>query len=150
MLTTQECEMMNAFSKGTMIETLGMTFVPTDDEFAVIEMPVSPANIQHMGIVHGGAYLTMAETVAGAGSLHMAGLGAQVCGIEVSGNHVRMSPTSGIITARASAIHVGHTIHVWNVDVFDEQQNLLSTVRVTNRILTCDNQPQHKNNQSPI
>ena len=133
--------MMNAFSKGTMMEALGMTFVPTDDEFAVVEMPVSPANIQHMGVVHGGAYLTMAETAAGAGSLHVAGLGAQVCGIEVSGNHVRMSPTGGTVTARASVIHVGHTIHVWNVDVFDGQQNLLSTARVVNKVLASDSKP---------
>ncbi len=141
MLTQQECELMNALSKGTMMETLGMTFVPTDDEFAVVEMPVSPANIQHMGVVHGGAYLTMAETAAGAGSLHVAGLGAQVCGIEVSGNHVRMSPPDGTVTARASVIHTGRTLHVWNVDVFDGQQNLLSTARVINKVLVSDSQP---------
>jgi 1,4-dihydroxy-2-naphthoyl-CoA hydrolase len=135
MLTEQECELMNAFSKGTMMETLGMKFVPTDDEFVVVDMPISSANIQHKGVVHGGAYLTMAETAAGAGSLHIAGLDAQVCGIDVAGNHVHMSPLSGTVTARASIIHAGHTIHVWNVDIFDEQQNLLSTVRVVNRIL---------------
>lgn len=140
MLTKQECELMNAFSKGTMMETLGMTFVPTDDEFAVVEMPISSTNIQHTGIVHGGAYLTMAETAAGAGSLHVAGPLAQVCGIEVSGNHIQMSQLSGTIIARASVIHAGRTIHVWNVDILDEQQNLLSTARVVNKILINDRQ----------
>ena len=112
-----------------------MRFVPTDDEFVTMEMEIGPTNRQHMGIVHGGAYLSLAETAAGAGSLHVAGMAAGVCGIEVSGNHVAMSPTEGRVTARASLITAGHTIHVWNVDCTDEAGNLLSTVRVVNRIL---------------
>lgn len=135
MLTEQECAFMNALSKGTMMEVLGTKFIPSKDDAVIVEMPISSANVQHMGIVHGGAYLTLAETAAGAGSLHISGIKAQVCGIEVSGNHVRMSPTSGKVTARATIINAGYTIHVWNVDVFDEECNLLSTARVVNRIL---------------
>lgn len=135
MLTQQECELMNRSSEGTMMDTLGMTFVPTNDDFVVVEMPISHANRQHTGIVHGGAYLAMAETAAGAGSLHVAGFNTLVCGIEVAGNHVQMSPTKGKVVAKASAISIRHNIHVWNVDVFDEQGNLLSTARVVNRII---------------
>ena len=57
MLTKKECEMMNSFKKDTMMEALGMMFVPTDDDYVVVEMPISKATRQHMGIVHGGAYL---------------------------------------------------------------------------------------------
>jgi hypothetical protein len=135
MLTKKECEVMNSFKKDTMIEALGMMFVPTDDDYVVVEMPISKATRQHMGIVHGGAYLALAETVAGAGSLHVAGMDAKVCGIEVSGNHVMMSPTEGRVIGYGTVISAGHTIHVWNVDVKDEEGNLLSTIRVVNRIL---------------
>ena len=134
MLTEKECEVMNALSKDTLMEALGMRFVPTDDDVVVVKMPISKSNRQHMGIVHGGAYLALAETVAGAGSLHVAGLDAKVCGIEVSGNHVQMSPFEGYVTGVGSLISAGHTIHVWNVDVKDEEGNLLSTIRVVNRI----------------
>ncbi len=130
---------MNESSKGTMMEALGMKFVSTTDDFVVVEMPISYANMQHTGIVHGGAYLTMAETAAGAGSIHVAGRDALVCGIEVSGNHVQMSPAKGKVVAKASAISIGHNIHVWNVDIFDEQGNLLSTARVVNRIMIQEN-----------
>ena len=126
---------MNSFKKDTMMEALGMVFVPTDDDYVVVKMPISKSTRQHMGIVHGGAYLALAETVAGAGSLHVAGMDAKVCGIEVSGNHVMMSPTEGYVIGYGTVISAGHTIHVWNVDVKDDEGNLLSTIRVVNRIL---------------
>ena len=135
MLTEKECEVMNSFKKDTLMEALGLTFVPTDDECAVVEMPISASTRQHMGIVHGGAYLALAETAAGAGSLHVAGMDANVCGIQVSGNHVMMSPTQGKVVGYTTLVSAGHTIHVWNVDVKDEEGNLLSTVRVVNRLV---------------
>lgn len=134
MLTEKECEVMNSFKKDTLMEALGMVFVPTDDDFVVVRMPISKSTRQHMGIVHGGAYLALAETVAGAGSLHVAGMDTKVCGIEVSGNHVMMSSTEGVVIGYGTVISAGHTIHVWNVDVKDEAGNLLSTIRVVNRI----------------
>ena len=135
MLTEKECELLNQHVAGTMMEALGMTFEPTADESAVVSMPISAANRQHQGIVHGGAYLAMAETAAGAGSLHVAGMGAGVCGVEVSGNHLHMSPTHGTIYARATLLTAGHTLHVWNVDITAADGTLLSTARVVNRIL---------------
>lgn len=134
MLTEKECEVMNSLSKDTMMEALGMVFIPTNDDCVVVKMPISKSTRQHMGIVHGGAYLALAETVAGAGSLHVAGIDAKVCGIEVSGNHVMMSPFEGYVIGYGTLISAGHTIHVWNVDVKDEGSNLLSTIRVVNRI----------------
>ena len=134
MLTKEECDLMNSLSKDTMMEALGMVFVPTNDDCVVVKMPISKSTRQHMGIVHGGAYLALAETVAGAGSLHVAGINAKVCGIEVSGNHVMMSPFEGSVIGYGTIISAGHTIHVWNVDVKDEEGNLLSTIRVVNRI----------------
>jgi len=136
MLTKKECDLMNTMSDSTMMGTLGMVFVASDDDEVIVTMPICSATRQHMGIVHGGAYLSLAETAAGAGSLHVAGMDAKVCGIQVSGHHVQMSPTEGHVTAHATLVSGGHTIHVWNVDIKDEADNLLSTVRVVNRIET--------------
>lgn len=117
-----------------MMQALGMKFIPTADNAVVVDMPISSANRQHQGIVHGGAYLALAETAAGAGSLHVAGMDCSVCGIEVSGNHLAMSPTEGVVRARATLLSAGKTIHVWNVDIADETGKTLSTARVVNRI----------------
>ena len=116
-----------------MMQALGMKFVPTDDDSVVVSMPITPAACQHRGIVHGGAYLTLAETAAGAGSLHVAGPGSDVCGVEVSGNHLAPSPTEGEVRARATLLSAGNTLHVWNVDITSGGQ-MLSTARVVNRI----------------
>lgn len=135
MLTHKECEILNAHTKGTMMEALGMKFMPTDDDCVVVEMPIMPATSQHLGILHGGAYLALAETVAGAGSMHLTGFSAAVCGVEVSGNHLRMSATKGKVYGRGTLLAEGNTLHVWNVNVEDETGQILSTSRVVNRIM---------------
>jgi uncharacterized protein (TIGR00369 family) len=137
MLTDKECDFLNSRMKGTMIEALGIKFLPSDDDVALAEMPICDATRQYFGILHGGASLTLAETIAGAGSLHIIGYdeSAKVCGVQVSGNHVSMSETEGKVYGRATLVSAGRSTHVWNVDITGEDGKLLSTERVMNRIL---------------
>jgi uncharacterized protein (TIGR00369 family) len=137
MLTDKECDFLNSRMKGTMIEALGIKFLPSDDDVALAEMPICDATKQYFGILHGGASLTLAETIAGAGSLHIIGYdeNAKVCGVQVSGNHVSMSETEGKVYGRATLVSAGRSTHVWNVDITGEDGKLLSTERVMNRIL---------------
>ena len=85
MLTKEECDLLNARMHGTMVEAMGIRFLPSDDDTALAEMPITDAVRQYFGILHGGASLTLAETVAGAGSVHLTGLdeNVYVCGTEV-------------------------------------------------------------------
>ena len=137
MLTKEECDFLNSRMSGTMIEALGIRFVPTDDDAAVAEMPISDTTRQYFGILHGGASLTLAETIAGAGSLHLIGYDQSkvVCGVQVSGNHVAMSQKEGKVYGRATLVSAGKSTHVWNVDVVGEDGTLISSERVMNRIL---------------
>ena len=137
MLTQKECDFLHSRMKGTMIEALGMKLLPTDDEYAVAEMPISPATRQYLGILHGGASLALAETIAGVGSLHIINYDETyaVCGTEVSGSHVAMSATEGVVYGKAKLIHAGKSTHVWNVDIVDEDGKVISAERVTNRII---------------
>lgn len=122
---------------GTMVEALGIKFLPSDDEFALAEMPINSTTRQYFGILHGGASLTLAETVAGAGSVHLTELdeNALVCGTEVSGTHIAMSATDGKVFGKARLLHAGHSTHVWNVEIVGEDGTVISVERVTNRIL---------------
>lgn len=122
---------------GTMVETLGIKFLPSDDEYALAEMPINSTTRQYFGILHGGASLTLAETVAGAGSVHLTELdeNALVCGTEVSGTHIAMSATDGKVFGKARLLHAGHSTHVWNVEIVGEDGTVISVERVTNRIL---------------
>ena len=122
---------------GTMVEALGIKFLPSDDEYALAEMPINSTTRQYFGILHGGASLALAETVAGAGSVHLTELdeNALVCGTEVSGTHIAMSATDGKVFGKARLLHAGHSTHVWNVEIVGEDGTVISVERVTNRIL---------------
>lgn len=137
MLTKEECDILNGKMHGTMVEALGIKFLPSDDEYALAEMPINSTTRQYFGILHGGASLTLAETVAGAGSVHMTELdeNALVCGTEVSGTHIAMSATDGKVFGKARLLHAGHSTHVWNVEIVGEDGTVISVERVTNRIL---------------
>ena len=60
MLTQEECDFLHSRMQGTIIEALGIRFLPTDDDCAVAEMPIGPSTRQYLGILHGGASLTLA------------------------------------------------------------------------------------------
>lgn len=137
MLTQEECDRLNRLSEGTMHGTMGVRYLPSDDNAVWGEMPISTATRQYFGILHGGAAIAMAETLAGCGSLHLIGFAEdkKICGISVTANHVRMSPKEGKVLGKATLIHGGRTTHIWNVDILDEQGNLISTERVTNMVI---------------
>ncbi len=137
MLTQQECDFLHSRMQGTIIEALGIRFVPTDDKYAVAEMPISPSTRQYLGILHGGASLTLAETIAGVGSLHLTNYDESlaVCGTEVNASHVAMSATEGKVYGKARLVHAGKSTHVWNVDIVGEDGTVISAERVTNRII---------------
>lgn len=135
MLTQEDCDKFNAQLKGTMGEVLSITVLPSDKDEILASMPISQATCQYRGILHGGASLALAETIAGIGSIHLAKDNDIVCGTHVSGIHVSMSGKSGFVYAHATLLHAGQTAHHWNIDITTEDGRLLSTERVTNRIL---------------
>lgn len=135
MFTKEDCDRLMSSLEGTLVSTLGITFQPSDSDDFYGTMPISTATKQYFGIVHGGAYLAFAETLAGAASCAMLPPKTKVCGLQVTGNHIAMSPTEGFVYGKATLIQAGATIHVWNIDITDESGKLLSTERVTNYVL---------------
>ena len=137
MLTQEECDFLHTRMKGTLIEALGMRFIPTNDEYAVAEMPISQSTRKYLGILHGGASLSLAETIAGVGSLHLTHFDPDyaVCGTEINASHVAMSATEGKVYGKAKLVYAGKSTHVWTVDIVGEDGTIISAERVTNRII---------------
>ena len=90
---------------------------------------------QPFGILHGGATLALAETVAGLGSMILCKPDEIVVGMQVSGNHISSAHEGDTVRAVASIVHKGRSSHVWNVDVFTSTAKLVSSIRVVNSIL---------------
>ncbi|MBO6059595.1 MAG: PaaI family thioesterase [Bacteroidaceae bacterium] len=114
---------------------LGMEFISTpEDDTCMARMKVDERNRQPFGFLSGGASLALAENVAGVGSSALCP-GSACVGIEVSGSHVKAVAEGDTVTAYARMLHQGTTLHVWNVDIKDTQDDLISNVRVTNYII---------------
>ena len=78
--------------------------------------------------------MALAENVAGLGSMVLCD-GKMALGINVSGNHVKAVPYGGMVTAYARILHQGYKLHVWHIDVKDDEGELISSVQVTNYIV---------------
>jgi uncharacterized protein (TIGR00369 family) len=127
-------EQLNEFCKDTFIGHLEIEFVDYGPDYVRAQMPVNQKKHQPTGILHGGASLAMAETVAGAGSVLMVDeTKYDVLGLQVTGNHIGTVST-GIITATAVIVHRGQSTHVWDVKITDSTEKLISVIRVTNII----------------
>ncbi|MCI6671533.1 MAG: PaaI family thioesterase [Prevotella sp.] len=115
--------------------TLGMHFISTPEPDTLIgKMAVDDRNKQIFGFLSGGATLALAENVAGVGSLALCPDKISL-GINVSGNHVKAMPYGGMVTAYGRCVHQGKTLHVWHIDVKNDDGDLISTVHVTNYVM---------------
>ena len=120
--------------------TLGMEFISTpEDDTLKARMAVDDRNKQPFGFLSGGASLALAENLAGVGSMALCP-GKMALGINAHGNHVKAMPYGGTVTAYGRLIHKGHTLHVWNIDIKNDEGELISSVQVTNYVIA----PQQK------
>lgn len=115
--------------------TLGMEFYSTaEPDTCMARMKVGELNRQPFGFLSGGASLALAENLAGVGSMALCP-GCMAAGINVSGNHVKVVSEGETVTARGKLLHQGSTLHVWQIDIFNEADELISTAQVTNFII---------------
>ena len=114
---------------------LGIQYTYASEDRVEATMPVDERTRQPFGILHGGATLALAETVAGLGSMILAKPDEIVVGMQVSGNHMSSAHEGDTVRAVGTIIHKGRSSHVWNVDVFTSTDKLVSSIRVVNSIL---------------
>jgi uncharacterized protein (TIGR00369 family) len=123
-------EKLNNICKGTFISFLGIEFLDCGGDFIEARMPIDN-KLQPMGLLHGGASLALAETIASGGSYMLVDPEKyDVLGLQVSGNHIS-SVNKGVLHARAEIIHKGKTTHVWDVKIKSDSGKLISITRVT-------------------
>ena len=131
-LTTEE---LNNLCINTMIEHLGIEFTELTNGHVVARMPIDERTIQPMKRLHGGAIMTLAESVGSAGSLALVDSSRYiVLGVEISGSHVD-STSEDYVLAEGNIVHQGASSHVWEIHVRDKNDTLISVCRLTNRII---------------
>ena len=90
---------------------------------------------QPFGILHGGASIALAETVASFGAVALIDRERYVAvGQEINGNHLRPK-LSGVVRAVGVPVHVGRTSQVWSIEISDEEGRLVCISRCTMAIV---------------
>jgi uncharacterized protein (TIGR00369 family) len=117
---------------GALAEKMGIEFLEYTVERSVATMPVE-GNTQPAGLLHGGAYVVLGESLGSMAANLYAGLGKLAVGIDVNATHTR-SATSGVVTGVCTPIHLGRSMTVHEIAVTDEQGRRCSTIRITNLI----------------
>lgn len=128
-------DMLNSQTRHALMGNLGIQYTYASQDRIEATMPVDERTRQPFGILHGGATLALAETVAGLGSMISCQPDEIVVGMQVSGNHVSSAHEGDTVRAVGTIIHRGRSSHVWNVDVFTSTNKLVSSIRVVNSIL---------------
>ena len=124
--------------KDTLMETLNIEFVDAGEDFVIAKMPVDKRVYQPDGVLHGGATAALAETVGSfAAHIFLDTKNFFVRGIDISANHIK-SVKKGFVYAKATFIHRGRTMQIFNIEVTDDDNQLVSSCKLTTVSLPKD------------
>ena len=129
------CETLNKRSENTLASWLGIEFTQVGEDTLTATMQATARTKQPLGIVHGGANVVLAETIASTAANAVVNQADAYCvGLEINANHIR-SVRDGLITGTARAIHLGRTTHVWLIELFNEAGKPTCVSRMTASVL---------------
>ena len=123
---------MNARRPGCMLEHLNIEFIELGKDFIRAKMPVDMRTIQPLGILHGGASVTLAETLGSFASLIMTeDINKQMpVGVSINANHLN-SVRSGHVYGTVRPVKVGRKLHIWQIAIEDDLGRQVCTSRLT-------------------
>lgn len=129
-------EILNNLGEAHMAKFLEITITEVGDDFIRATMPASERTRQPLGIIHGGANVVLAETLASiAANFTLSDPQQRAVGLEINANHLR-KVRDGVVTGTVRPIHIGRTTQVWSVDIEDEAHRKTCVARMTAAIIT--------------
>lgn len=129
-------DMLNRLSAKSMAEHLGIEFTAIGEDFIEAKMPVDPRTHQPFGLLHGGASVSLAETLGSVAASCCINPDTQFCvGLEINANHVR-GVRDGYVKGITRPLHIGKKTHVWEIKILnDTTDELVCISRITIAIL---------------
>ncbi|MFN3940136.1 MAG: hotdog fold thioesterase [Chitinophagales bacterium] len=122
---------LNALNANTMGAHIGIAFTEAGPDYIIATMPVDHRTRQPYDILHGGASAVLAETLGSVASAMVIDHAKYMSlGIEINCNHVR-SARKGLVTGVCKPLHLGSTLHVWDIRIFDASEKLICISRLT-------------------
>jgi 1,4-dihydroxy-2-naphthoyl-CoA hydrolase len=115
----------------TLLGSLGIEITELQKGKVMATMPVDDRTRQPFGLLHGGASVALAETVASVGAFELVDKENEVVvGLEINANHIR-AKKDGVVTAVGTVMHQGKTTMVWDIKIVDEEDQLICISRCT-------------------
>ncbi|MBK7597513.1 MAG: hotdog fold thioesterase [Acidobacteria bacterium] len=129
-------EQLRDYHQHSIVALLGIEYVEKGDDYLIARMPVDARTVQPYGILHGGASVTLAETLGSIASFLTldASSNQTPVGIEVNANHIK-SVKSGWVYGKVTPVHLGKKTHVWDIRITDENNALVCVSRLTVMII---------------
>jgi 1,4-dihydroxy-2-naphthoyl-CoA hydrolase len=128
-------EDLNKLSPNTMVSYLGIEFTELGTDYIKAKMPVDHRTHQPLGLLHGGASVTLAETLGSVAATCCVDRKTQYCvGLEINANHVK-SVRSGYVYGTTRPIHIGKRTHVWEIKIVNEDSELVCISRITMAVI---------------
>ena len=124
-------EKINQFNKNTLVEHVEINITDFSEDSLTGTMPVDKRTHQPFGVLHGGASCVLAESLGSiASNLCLNNSTHYAVGLEINANHVR-PVKSGLVRGVAKNIHLGRTTHIWDIQIFNEEDKLVCISRLT-------------------
>lgn len=123
-------EQMNALSRGTIAEVVGIEITDIGADYVRGRMPVDARTRQPYGLLHGGASVVLAETLGSIAGALVVGDEARVVGLDINANHVR-GVREGYVTGTARPLHIGRSTQVWEIRIESDASQLVCVSRLT-------------------
>ncbi len=118
-----------------LIEGLNIEYIRIGDNELEAKMNLTDFHDQTFGYLHGGATIAFGETIAGYASNQKINKNQVAVGQTITANHIKPKKIEGCIIAKGKLMHKGRTSHVWSIEMFDENNVLISYITVTNSII---------------
>ncbi|WP_221077106.1 hotdog fold thioesterase [Agarivorans aestuarii] len=120
---------LNKMGEGNMLAYLDIEFTEIGEDYLVAKMPVTEKVKQPMGLLHGGANVVLAESLASCAAYCVAGDKSMVVGVEINANHLK-AVRHGEVTAKASPIKLGNSLQVWQINI-EQSNEMVCSSRLT-------------------
>ena len=131
---------LNKLGENCMLETLGIQFTEVGENYICATMPVDQRTTQPFGILHGGASVTLAETLGSVASTILIDTKRQLAvGLEINANHLKSASAGETVTGKVLPLHIGRKTHVWEIKITNASNKLICVSRLTVSIIDREN-----------
>ena len=123
----------NTNMRNTMMSHIGIKITKVGENYILGTMPVNNKTKQPFGILHGGASVTLAESLGSLAANLCLNENKYAVGLEINANHIK-GVKSGIVEGKAQVLHLGRTTQVWEIRIHQDNR-LTCSSRLTMAII---------------